>query len=53
VERKRGPVGAGMASWAKRPKGSVFGYKLHVKTDLDHGLVRSMDVTGHVFMIAE
>ncbi len=32
--------------WAKRVKGSVFGYKLHVKTDLDHGLVRSLDVTG-------
>ena len=32
--------------WAKRPKGSVFGYKLHVKTDLDLGLVRSLDVTG-------
>jgi IS5 family transposase len=32
--------------WAKRAKGSVFGYKLHVKTDLKHGLVRSVDVTG-------
>lgn len=32
--------------WAKRPKGSVFGYKLHVKTDLDLGLVRMLDVTG-------
>jgi len=32
--------------WAKRPKGSVFGYKLHVKTDLDLGLVRELDVTG-------
>ncbi len=32
--------------WAKRPKGSVFGYKMHVKTDLDLGLVRSLDVTG-------
>ena len=32
--------------WAKRPKGSVFGYKLHVKTDLDLGLVRSVDVTS-------
>ena len=32
--------------WAKRAKGSVFGYKLHVKTDLDLGLVRSLDVSG-------
>ena len=32
--------------WAKRPKGSVFGYKLHVKTDLDHGLVRELDVSS-------
>ena len=32
--------------WAKRPKGSVYGYKLHVKTDLDLDLIRSVDVTG-------
>jgi IS5 family transposase len=32
--------------WAKRPKGSLYGYKLHVKADLDLGLVRSLDVTG-------
>jgi transposase, IS5 family len=32
--------------WAKRAKGSVFGYKLHVKTDLDLGLVRELDVSG-------
>jgi len=32
--------------WAKRPKGSVFGYKLHVKTDLDLGLIRAVDVTS-------
>jgi IS5 family transposase len=31
--------------WAKRPKGSVFGYKLHVKTDLDFGLVRAVEAT--------
>jgi transposase, IS5 family len=31
--------------WAKRPKGSVFGYKLHVKTDLEHGLVRMLEVS--------
>ena len=31
--------------WAKRKKGSVFGYKLHVKSDLDHGLVRDLEVT--------
>jgi IS5 family transposase len=32
--------------WAKRLKGSVFGYKLHVKTDLDHGLVRAVEATS-------
>jgi IS5 family transposase len=32
--------------WAKREKGSVYGYKLHVKTDIDHGLVRALEVTG-------
>jgi IS5 family transposase len=31
--------------WAKRPKGSVFGYKLHVKTDLNLGLIRAVEVT--------
>jgi IS5 family transposase len=31
--------------WAKRPKGSVFGYKVHVKTDLDCGLIRAVDAT--------
>jgi len=31
--------------WAKRPKESVFGYKLHVKTDLECGLVRAVEVT--------
>jgi IS5 family transposase len=32
--------------WAKRAKGSVYGYKLHVKTDLDLDLIRSLEVTG-------
>jgi IS5 family transposase len=31
--------------WAKRPKGSVFGYKLHVKTDLEYGLIRAVEAT--------
>ena len=31
--------------WAKRSGGSTFGYKLHVKTDLDHGLVRAVKAT--------
>jgi IS5 family transposase len=33
-------------SWAKRAKGSVFGYKLHVKTDLDGGLIRAVEVSS-------
>ena len=32
--------------WAKRKKGSTFGYKLHVKTDLEHGLVRGLEATA-------
>jgi len=32
--------------WAKRPEGSVFGYKLHVKADLDLGLVRAVEVSS-------
>ena len=32
--------------WAKRKTGSVYGYKLHVKADNIHGLVRSLDVTA-------
>jgi transposase, IS5 family len=32
--------------WAKRPKGSVFGYKVHVKTDLEHGLIRAVEATS-------
>jgi IS5 family transposase len=31
--------------WAKRLKESVFGYKLHVKTDLDLGLIRALEAT--------
>ena len=31
--------------WAKRRKGSSFGYKLHTKTDTDRGLVRDLEVT--------
>ena len=36
--------------WAKRREGSTIGYKLHVKADLEHGLVRSLEATtssGH------
>ena len=32
--------------WAKRRKGSEFGYKLHVKSDLDHGLIRDLETTS-------
>ena len=32
--------------WAKRPKGSVFGFKLHVKTDLGFGHIRAVDATS-------
>jgi len=31
--------------WAKRLKESFFGFKLHVKTDLDHGLIRAVEAT--------
>jgi IS5 family transposase len=31
--------------WAKRLRESVFGYKVHVKTDLDVGLIRAVDAT--------
>lgn len=31
--------------WAKRRQGSVFGYKVHVKTDLDLGLIRAVEAT--------
>jgi IS5 family transposase len=32
--------------WAKRRKGSSFGYKLHVETDLEHGLIRDLETTS-------
>jgi len=32
--------------WAKRPDGSVFGYKLHVKTDLESGQIRTVEATS-------
>jgi len=32
--------------WAKRPEGSVFGYKLHVKADLGLGLIRAVEATS-------
>ena len=33
-------------SWAKKGGNPSFGYKLHMKEDNDHGLVRSLDVTS-------
>jgi IS5 family transposase len=33
-------------TWAKRLKESFFGYKLHVKTDLEYGLVRAVEATS-------
>jgi len=33
-------------SWAKRLRESVFGYKVHVKTDLGFGLIRAVDATS-------
>jgi len=32
--------------WAKRRKGSAFGYKVHVKSDLDHVLIRDLETTS-------
>jgi len=32
-------------SWAKKGARSSFGYKLHAKTDIDHGLVRDLETT--------
>ena len=32
-------------SWAKKGSKSSFGYKLHAKTDVDHGLIRDLEVT--------
>ena len=31
--------------WAKRRKGSSFGYKLHVKADTDRSLIRALETT--------
>ena len=31
--------------WAKRREGSTFGYKVHVKADLIHGLIRDVEAT--------
>jgi len=31
--------------WAKRLKESFFGFKLHAKSDLEHGLVRAVEAT--------
>jgi len=33
-------------AWAKRRDGSTFGYKVHVKTDLEHGLIRDVEATS-------
>ena len=33
-------------AWAKRRGGSTFGYKVHVKTDLEYGLVREVEATS-------
>lgn len=32
-------------TWAKRKRRSFFGYKLHSKTDTDHGLIRDLETT--------
>jgi len=32
-------------AWVKKGNKSYFGYKLHMKMDLDHGLVRELEVT--------
>jgi len=32
--------------WAKRLKESVFGYKVHVKSDLEYGLIRAVEATS-------
>lgn len=31
--------------WAKRRKSSVFGHKVHLKSDLDYGLIRDLETT--------
>jgi IS5 family transposase len=33
-------------AWAKRLRESVYGYKVHVKTDLEHGLIRAVEATS-------
>jgi len=33
-------------AWAKRLRESVFGYKVHVKADLDCGLIRAVEATS-------
>ena len=33
-------------AWAKRRGGSTFGYKVHVKADLEYGLVREVEATS-------
>lgn len=32
-------------TWAKKGGKSHFGYKLHIKTDIDHGLIRAVETT--------
>ena len=32
-------------SWAKKGSRSYYGYKLHVKTDVDYGLIRDLEAT--------
>jgi len=32
-------------TWAKKSGKSYFGYKLHIKTDIDHGLIRVVETT--------
>lgn len=32
-------------TWAKKDSKSYFGYKLHTKLDIDHGLIRELDTT--------
>lgn len=51
--KKKGGGGGGGAktrrsldgTWLTHGKKSWFGYKLHVKTDMDHGLVRALETT--------
>ena len=33
-------------AWVKKGGRSVFGYKLHMKMDLDHGLIRELEATA-------